>query len=72
MTCACSQALNFLMFSSLQNMFSILTSNNSNCLIIRELTKEGGRLTVKKDVGTALVVNVVTGCLFTMDQAVLQ
>ena len=50
-----------------RTMFFILTCDSTNCLIIKNLTK-GGRITVKKHIGTALAVNIVTGCLFTVQQ----
>ena len=65
----CPEQSGFILLYALicRNMFFILTCDSSNCLIIRNLT-EGGRPTVKKYVGTALAVNIVTGCLFTVQQ----
>ena len=50
-----------------RDMFFILTCGTSKCLI-RADHVEGGP-TVKMNVGTAMAVNVVTGCLFTVQQS---
>ena len=51
-----------------RDMFFILTCDTSKCLIINHV--DGGRLAVR-NVGTAMAVNVVTGCLFAVQQSTI-